>query len=303
MAAASNTPYKLDFGEHKKKTLEEAGRSYCAWLARAKVYAGRPALKAALIAANYLQPDSDRFTPPSTPTPATPSRKRRAPSVSETDVPPSVRRKIAISREARHNGTMLNYDGSAYILDFGVHAGATLGKVPPDYIGWLIDEGIPDKRPDLKSALQEQGFLRERDALPRQQDTPPSSQEGPQETPKWKAPDIRESGDARFYQNFSVPAWISDADADFYFGLKGPVLSSRGVGLVTEADIKREAEFPELVHVTNSRKRWLYLVYKCAVQFGSVPSSRGGADQALQDFKNKNRRREEQIWDEMGFGI
>ena len=301
MAAARNTPYKLTFGEHKKKTLEEAGRSYCAWLVRDNVYERRADLKAALIAANYLQPDHS--TPPSTPTPATPSRKRRAPSDGEIEVPPSIRRKTAISRQARHNGTMLNYDGSAYILDFGAHAGSTLGKVPPDYVTWLIDEGVHNKRPDLKSALQEQGFLRDRDVLPQQQDTPPSSQESPQQTPAWKAPDIHETGDARFYQNFSVPAWISDADADSYFGLKGPVLSSRGVGLVTEADIKREAEFPELVNVTNSRKRWLYPVYKCAVQFGTVPRSRGTADRALQDFLNKNRRREEQIWDEMGFGV
>ncbi|CAF9923174.1 MAG: hypothetical protein HETSPECPRED_005262 [Heterodermia speciosa] len=299
MAAACNTPYKLTFGQHKRKTLEEAGPRYCAWLVRDEVYDGKPDLKAALIAANHLRPNSDQFTPPATPTPATPSsRKRRAQSDGEMEVSPSIRRKVTISREAQRNGTMLNYDGSAYILDFGMHAGANLQHVPRDYVDWLIDKGIPDKRPDLKSALLEQGFLRA------QQDTPPSSQERPQETSGWTPPNIRETGDTRFFsRHYTIPTWISDADADRYFALKEPVLSSRGVVPVTEADIKREAEFSELVSVTKDRKRWLYQVYKCAEKFGSVPAGRGTADQALKDFLDKNRRSEEEIWESMGPGI
>ncbi|KAL8788312.1 MAG: hypothetical protein Q9195_007368 [Heterodermia aff. obscurata] len=299
MSATSNTPYKLTFGQHKRKTLQEAGPRYCAWLVRDKVYDDKPSLKAALIAANHLQPDSDPFTPPSTPTPATPSsRKRRAEFDGEMDGSPSIRRKVAISREARRNGTMLNYDGSAYILDFGKHAGANLQHVPRDYVDWLIDEGIPDKRPDLKSALREQGFL------PVQQETPPNSQECSQETPEWIPPNIRETRDARFFQrHYPDPAWISDADAVRYFGLTPPELSKRGVCPVTETDIKREAEFSELVSVTKDGKRWLYQVYKCADKFGGVPSERGTADRALEDFLSKNRRRQEEIWDAMGLGI
>ena len=294
MAATNNPIYKLNFGQHKKKTLQEAGPSYCAWLVKDNVYEGKPDLKAALIAANYLQSNSDPYTPPSTPTP---TRKRRALSDSGVEASPSARRKVDVSREARRNGTMLNYDGSAYIFDFGKHAGANLHEVPRDYVDWLIDEGIPEKRPDLKFALREQGFL------PAQQQTPPNSQEYSEETPAWRPPNIRDTGDARFFdRHCPTPAWISDADAARYFGLKEPALSSRGVGLVTEADIKREAEFSELVSVTKDRKRWLYQVYECAAKFGGVPPGRGTADQALEDFLAKNRRREEQIRDTMGFG-
>ena len=325
MAAVSNTTYKFKFGQNKGKTLQDAGPSYCAWLVKAKVYEGKADLEAALRNANYLQPNSDPNTPPSTPTP---SRKRRAPSDYETEGSPSIRRKVGISREARRNGTMLNYDGSAYILDFGMHAGSNLQDVPRDYVEWLIDEGVPDKRPDLKSALREQGLL------PTQQETPPSSQEYaqettgwrprssqeypqattgskppssqeyPQDTTDWRPPSIHATRDVRFFdRHYPTPLWISDADAALYFGLKGSVLSSRGVGLVTEADIKREAEFCELVTVTKDPKRWLYQVYTCAVKFGSVPSRRGTADRALEDFLGKNRKREEEIWDAMGFGI
>ena len=306
MADASNTIYRLKFGQHKGETLQEAGPSYCAWLVRDKVYERKADLKAALIAANHLHSDSNP-TPPSTPTP---SRKRRAPSEDEIEVSPSIRRKLAINREARRNGTMLNYDGSSYIFDFGMHAGSKLQDVPRSYVAWLMDEGIPDKRPDLKSALREQGFLPAQQETPpssqlsTQQDTPPSSQEYPQEAPEWKPPSIHATRDARFFdRHLPTPLWISDADAALYFGLRGSVLSSRGVGLVTEADIKREAEFSELVSVTKDNKRWLYQVYMCAVKFGGVPSRRGTADRALDDFLGKNRRREEEIWDAMGFGI
>ena len=297
MADPSENLYTFTFGMYKEQTIEDAGGNYCNWLVRVKAYRGKPDLAAALIAADYLPPDSSSFTPPPTPTPAKTSCKRRALSDDETEGPPSIWRKLGMSHEAQLNDTMPNYEGSAYFLDFGMYEGVNWEDVPRNYIRWLIDEGIPEKRPDLKSGLQERGLL------PIEQNTPPGSQESPRKTPGWKVPSTRQTLDPRFfYGRNSTPAWISDADAAFYFGLKEPVLSSRGVGLVTEADVKREAEFGELICVTRSPKRWLYQVYKCAVKFGGVPSSRGTAERALEDYLNKNQRRKEQIWDEMGLG-
>ena len=297
--------YRLHFGQYKGKTLQEVEPRYRDWILKHKVYVDKPTLKAALIAGNYLAPDTNPYTPPSTPTPVTPSRKRQAPYDSEIAGSPSSRRKMEISARARRNDTMLNYDGSAYILDFGKHSGLRLSyvnEVDPTYIPWVIQEGIPEKRSDLKSALLEHGFIAA-------DDTPPSSQEPPrwrapssQEPPPWRAPSIHETTDGRFFDHHRhTPAWISDADASLYFGLKEPLLSRRGVNLVTEEDVKRNAQYSELVSVSKGPKRWLYQVYSCAAEFGSVPMGRGTVEEALGDFLRKNKRREEEIRDAMGF--
>ena len=303
----SNPPYRLPFGKHKNQTLEEVPPSYRSWLIKDEVYADKPALKAALIAGNYLSPTSNPYTPPSSPKPyppplSTPSRKRPAPDDTVLEESPSSRRKIAISSAARRNGTMLNYDGSAYILDFGQHAGSKLSDVPQSYISWLINAGAHTSRRDLEAALREQGFL-----ATTEDNTPPSSgQSAPSSgrTGVWSPPSVHEAPDARFFDtHMRMPRWISDNDALRYFGLRGTQLSERAVALVTEEELRREAEFSELVSISKGPKRWLYQVYICAARFKSVPPNRGTAENALRDFLGKNQRREEEIWDALGFGI
>ena len=139
---------------YEGKTLEALPRSYRLWLINDKVYEGKPELKAALIAAGYLQTDSDPLTPPSTP-----KRNRPVADFDETDLPVSIARKRALSDIARRNGTMLNYDGSAYMLTFGTYRGETLRDVPSSYIDWLIKRGVHNELTDLAAALREEGFL------------------------------------------------------------------------------------------------------------------------------------------------
>ncbi len=77
------------------------------------------------------------------------------------------------------------------------------------------------------------------------------------------------------------------------------------MGLVTEEDLKRNTPFSELVSVLKgAKRRWLYQVYACACAgFGSVLPERGTADEAVGEFLEKNRRREGEIWDAMGFDL
>ena len=304
-----NPTYRLTFGTHKNKTLDEIPPSYRSWLVRDNVYDGKDDLKAALIAGNFLVPPTDPLTPPSTPIPATPSRKRRAPLDDDIGGSPSSRRKLVISERAKRNGTMLNYDGSDYILDFGKHHGEKLCDVPPDYARYLIKAGAHRSRPDLTAALQEQGYH-----IPDQEPTPSSSQQsvdavelpvpyGEYRRP-WKVPAIHEAGDdARFIDpHTQATRYISDADAHTYFGLEESLLAERGANLITERDIKRNAPYTELITVYRGPKRWLYQVYACAARFDTAPSVHGTADEALRAFLGKNRKREQEIRDELGFG-
>lgn len=45
-------------------------------------------------------------------------------------------------------------DPATYKLNFGSYAGSTLGEVRSSYIKWLIKEKVPEKRADLKAALE-----------------------------------------------------------------------------------------------------------------------------------------------------
>lgn len=279
----STQEYRLTFGKHKNQTLSSIPPDYLSWLVKEHIYDSKPVLRAALIAANYLAPTAPD-TPPSTP------RKRKVSDESEIALPPSSQKKLAISKEAKQNGTMLNYDGSAYILDFGKHAGSKLRDVPSDYITWLIRIGVHEKRRDLATALREEGMLAEDSA--RTADPANSS--------TWRAPSPHSAADSRFHDPLTQsPRWISDADASRYFNLSDPLLSNMGVYLVSEEHIKRSSEFGELVAVWKGPKRWLYQVYVCAGRVGC--DSPRGRDEALDEFLGKNRRREAEIMDSFGF--
>lgn len=286
-------PYRMTFGKHKNQPLSEVPPDYRSWLIAKEIYADKDDLRAALIQGKYVSPPA---TEPKSP-PSTPTRKRKV-SESETAVSPSSAKKIAISKEAKRNGTMLNYDGTAYILDFGKHAGRKLSDVPSTYISWLITTGVYEKRSDLTAALRKEGSL-VNNCTPDIVDS------------TWRAPSAHNASDSHFYDPLTQsPLWISDVDASRYFRLGEPLLSNSGVYPVSEADLRRSAEFAELLTVSKVPKRWLYQVYACARRFSTVGGGTlvgGGArantaQEALRDFLGKNRRREGEIWDAMGFG-
>ena len=193
---------------------------------------------------------------------------------------------------------MLNYDGTTYILDFGTHAGERLSNIPSSYIDWLVKNRVYEKRPDLAAALREEGLLLDSCA--------------PDTTiPAWKAPNVHGLSDSRFYDPLTqAPRWISDVDASRYFRLSEPLLSESGVHLVSEADLRQSTEFVELLKSSAVPKRWLYHVYVCAGRLGTVggvnvvggSAGAGTVDEALEDFLAKNRRREIEIRDTLGFG-
>lgn len=279
--------YRMTFGKHVKKHLHELPPGYRAWLIGQRIYADKGDLKAALIEAKYLDPSAE-----TEPSPTTPTKKRKL-SETESAIPPSSAKKLAISQEAKRNGTMLNYDGAAYILDFGKHAGQKLRDVPSTYIDWLVTTNVHDKRPDLAAALREEGLLVENYTL-----------DGLD--PTWRPPTVYEANfmDSRFYDHFTQsPLWISDVDASRYFRLGEPLLLATGVHLVSEADLRRSTEYGELLTIPKGNVRWLYQVYACAGRYGSVGATADGSDpvqKAFKDFLGKNKRRDCEAWDTMG---
>ena len=274
-------PYHMKFGRHKGQTLQDVPPSYLSWLIEKEVYIDKEDLKAALIQGKYLSSATGPESSPSTPT-----RKCKV-SESEDAIP----NKLAISKLAKNNGTMLNYDGSAYILNFGTYAGQRLSDVPSTYTSWLIRTGVYRRRSDLAVALQEAGLLVDHCST----DITDSA---------WRVPSVHETTDRRFYDPLTqFPLWISDVDVSHYFRLGEPLLSRAGVYLVSEAELRRVMEYPELLPYTKSPKRWLCRVYECARQIRAVSGDSSRyvtADEALRDFLGKNQRREREIWDELG---
>lgn len=275
-----NQPYRLTFGKHNSQSIHDIPSSYRTWLISQEIYAGKEDLKAALIEGKYLSAAAGTKSAP-----ATPTKKRRVSDSESAIALPSSAKKLAISKEAKRNGTMLNYDGTTYILDFGKFAGMKLRDVPSTHIDWLITTNIHDRRPDLAAALYDGGLL------------PPDADSPEIADIKWKPPSPFATSDSRFYENLThAPLWISDVDTSRYFRLGEPLLPSAGVHLVSEAELRRSVEFEELLSFFKGPKRWLYQVHACAERFGGAAD----ADRALGEFLGKNRRREEEIWDEMG---
>ncbi|KAL8809902.1 MAG: hypothetical protein Q9200_003020 [Gallowayella weberi] len=280
-------PYRLSFGKHKDHTLREIPQGYRDWLVNEKIYVSKPDLEAALIANNDLAPTAPG-TPPHIAT------KRKLSDVSESTVLKPSPKKVLISKEAKRNGTMLNFDGSTYILDFGKNAGKKLREVPSEYIFWLIANGVPEKRRDLADALHVEKMLAVDSRY-----TP---------DPAWRAPSFRSSAnDSRFYEPMTqAPLWISDYDVARYFGLSGELLSRMGAHLVSDTEIMRSTEFGELMAMVKGPKRWLFQVHACAGKVGSdsVDGTKPyeGHDEAMKQFLGKNQRRETEIMGSLGRG-
>jgi uncharacterized protein (DUF3820 family) len=174
--------------------------------------------------------------------------------------------------------------GSDYVMPFGKHMGKKLSTLPPSYLDWLSDSissgGFPT-HPELKTALQSIGISHA-----------PSI---PSLNPHWRAPSIH-LAPSEFYDWMSgQPTWITDSDARKYFGVGREVLAelsrTHGVdfGLVTGAPSP---------FATAREKVWLVHVWDVV----RTHRSRGVADEALGKFLEKNKRREQEIFDVMGLG-
>lgn len=283
-------PTAMTFGKHKGQSLQDLPPSYLSWLISQEIYVGKDDLTIALIERNYLSPrtatESASTTPP----------KKRVNSL-ETQSPilSSSVTKFTISKEAKRNGTMLNYDGTAYILDFGKHAGQKLSHVPPTYMDWLIATNVHHQRLDLAAALREGGMpgLSEESLMSMSRDIVVERASNP-----------HMASDNRFFEPITLSTlWISDADTYRYFGLSEPLLTDMGVNLVSEQKLRRKMEFGELVTIFEGPKRWLWQVYVCVERCGGLGGAGGGdgVDEALGRFLGKNGRREREIWDAMGF--
>ena len=133
----------------------------------------------------------------------------------------------------------------------------------------MISKGIPNQRPALDAALYDHYKLKANIHNPS----------------NWRPPSIYDTTDARLFDSHTQdPEWISDADVCRYFWLHGPQLWAFGVGLVSEEDVRREAQFGHLILVFPGPRRWLYQVYTCAKMVGTILPDFGGGDDALEGF-------------------
>ena len=211
---------------------------------------------------------------------STSGRKRKALNEIPEPVSPSPApraKRAAIFEEARRTGTMLNFDNSNYILNFGAHAQKRLNEVPPSYINYLIRAKAHVNHPDLAVALREAGVL------------PPENNDSPLtviDDTTWIAPSVH-SADARVDKRFwdqmndDSPRWISDRDSFRYFGLDDHILSRLNIRPLSEADLWHKCNCRP---VTSGHKRWLYQVYAAAGRNGG-----NSAERCLMDFLAKNQ--------------
>ena len=321
-------PYRMNSGKYPGLTIQELSPAYRRYLIREKIYDNYPDLKAALITGGFLPP-----TQSAAPEPASPTRKRKA---MEQTVPSSSQffKKPALSAEPRNEditehsepvsparkgktpeqtapsssqhptlpassaGLVHEHATShlgkpqvedLYIFDFGKHAGKRLREVPSRYISWLINEEVYTNRPALATALRALGRL---DAAPW-----PSLRDS-----TWKAPHFSEAQEQCFFDPYlDAPLWISDQDSARYFNLRGPTLASAGVYLVSSEELESYSEFGSMFVKCGGHRRWLYPVFACAEHFNTaIPRT---ARQALQKFLDKNKKRETEMMDELGFGL
>jgi uncharacterized protein (DUF3820 family) len=177
--------------------------------------------------------------------------------------------------------------GSDYVMPFGKHMGKKLSTLPPSYLDWLSDSissgGFPT-HPELKTALQSIGISH-----------------APSITslnPHWTAPSIH-LAPSDFYDWMSQePLWITDSDARKYFEVGRELFAELPRAYGGEFDLFTGA--PNPFATARERERvWLVHVWDVV----RTHKSRGVADEALGRFLEKNKRREQEIFDEMGLGV
>lgn len=178
----SSSPYRLEFGKHRDKTLDEVPQSYIHWIVSGNIYDKYPDLKAALLARGSIMDRDDSSMA---------SKKSSKEDPGEQH----------ISQVTSESGIY-----SYYRLNFGKYCGKTLKEVPESYIRFLAESRIYESRPDLRGALTELARLRN-----------PSSERKVSER---KAPEdfVRSHLDPVFSDPWSGEAiWITSRDASKFF--------------------------------------------------------------------------------------
>jgi hypothetical protein len=183
-----------------------------------------------------------------------------------------------------------------YRFDFGKHKGLTIKEVyriNPGYIDWIIREDVSRNKVELRQALE---LWRDPSLIPEcfREDLDAKLHTEPEfvsTRPSRQPPSIHNAPSA-FHDSLTGPIWISLSDARKYFGLGAEILDQlpavNGYNLLGE-----------FVESTPQRpKYWLYHVWDLVRDRQSC----GAANVALARFKQKNKRREQDIWDAMGLG-
>lgn len=190
----SSSPYRLDFGKHRDKTLDEVPQSYIHWIVSGNIYDKYPDLKAALLARGSIM-DRDYS------------------SISSEKSSKEDPGEQHISQVTPGPGI-----SSYYRLNFGKYSGKTLKEVPDSYIRFLTESRIYENRSDLRGALTDLARLNS-----------PSSERKVSER---KAPEdfVRSHLDPVFSDPWTGEAiWITSRDASMFFHIIDSNLRFSGV--------------------------------------------------------------------------
>lgn len=186
-------PYRLEFGKHRGKTLDEVPPTYINWIIGEKIYDKgiHPDLKASLLARGMIMDHdgpSTSLANASKKDPIKPNNSSKSDNPSDPSVP-------------------------TYRLNFGKYAGKTLKEVPISYICFLTRSRAQESRSDLRGALTELAY----------------STDASSETPN-QAVGTRDHHDRVFFdQTTGQKLWITIRDALVFFGVNKSHLQPAGI--------------------------------------------------------------------------
>lgn len=247
--ATLNLPYRLNFGKHSGKLLEECPRDYVDWLIRKDVAASRPDLREAIA---QIKP-TITTRPPTTPI------SRHAVTREPSSIQPGVPQSAAQTR------------GANFVITIGKHTGKKLSEIPTSYLHWLADNPTYKPSPELRTALIDFGIS----------STSTEPMPLPLNARNWNPP-LVQCAPSIFYEGFTKEAlWITTGDAKRFFSF-------------SEENLRVVPTLPS--DPAYKTRYWLYHVWDLA----RVSKGLNEAQRGLVEFLNKNRRREQEIWDEMG---
>lgn len=201
--ATSPNLYRLDFGKHRGKTLDEAPNSYICWILREQIYHDHLGLKAALIIGGHLV--DGNFSS------ANLANENNEELIKAPD--PS---------KPNHKATP-EPGAQPYRLNFGQHEGKLLTEVPVSYIRYLTGQKAHESRLDLQGALTELAYSTD------------SSSEAPDRGYLARGP-----GDSSFWDAYTGDEiWIATRDVGTFFGITDRDLHSAGVTPLWKSREKR----------------------------------------------------------------
>ena len=295
-----NQPYRLDFSQHKGKTLDEVPE-FVDWIVKKGLHLKREGLKIAVDEYRNAQKpkapagsqaesragsqaDSragsqaeSRAGSQAEPQAASQTGRKRRHSQNELQASPipEKRQRSPLQTETSANCCQPSQDvvskaekvsSSIYLLKFGKYNGKALDEVPPSYVEYLVGNRVYDMYLDLSLALRARGSL---------PSVPTKRLADEQRLAKWEKPTGYVDRRSRFFDRTANKAlWISASDAFEYFEVDRQLLLS--------AMILPISGLP--------RRYYLNQVYACAKHFRTVTNGRTA--QALSAFLEKNARKE-----------